>query len=67
MHKKNGGEEVKAQTAAGVQEAMRRGEREKDLEKQLVKAKRDKDKSLKLLIQLIGKVSRAPALHVYTV
>lgn len=53
-----------------VEEAMRRGEREKDLEKQvfstrdifvlmtaqLVKAKRDKDKALKLLIQLIGKV-----------
>jgi hypothetical protein len=55
--KKNGTGEVKAQTAAGVQEAMMRGEREKDLEKQLIKAKKDKDKSLKLLIQLIGKVS----------
>ena len=55
VHKKNGGEEAKAQTAAGVQEAMKRGEREKDLEKQLIKAKKDKDKSLKLLIQLIGK------------
>jgi len=55
VSKKNGGEEVKSQTAAAVQEAMKRGEREKDLEKQLIKAKKDKDKSLKLLIQLIGK------------
>lgn len=55
VHKKNGGDEVKAQTAASVQEAMQRGEREKDLEKQLIKAKKDKDKALKLLIQLIGK------------
>jgi hypothetical protein len=61
-----------------VEAALRRSEREKDLEKQvpcldlplslsasvssslsccqLVKAKRDKDKSLKLLIQIIGKV-----------
>lgn len=57
VHKKNGGDEVKMQTAAGVQEAMKRGEREKDLEKQLIKSKKDKDKALKLLIQLIGKVS----------
>jgi hypothetical protein len=60
-----------------VEAALRRSEREKDLEKQvtrlliscaslfilavsrsqLIKAKRDKDKSLKLLIQIIGKVS----------
>lgn len=38
-----------------VEAAMRRSEREKDLEKQLVKAKKDKDKALKLVIQLIGK------------
>ena len=56
VHKKNGGDDAKSQTAASVQEAMQRGEREKDLEKQLIKAKKDKDKSLKLLIQLIGKV-----------
>lgn len=54
--KKNGGDEIKAQTEAGVLEAMKRGEREKDLERQLIKAKKDKDKALKLLIQLIGKV-----------
>jgi hypothetical protein len=56
--KRNGGDEVKTQTAAAVQDAMKRGEREKDLEKQLIKAKKDKDKALKLLIQLIGKVRK---------
>ena len=70
VHKKNGGDEVKSQTAAGVQEAMMRGEREKGLEKQLIKSKKDKDKALKLLIQLIGKVSElvaaAAATHTHT-
>lgn len=43
----------------GTMEAnMRRGEREKDLEKQLVKVKKEKDKALRLLISLIGKVGR---------
>lgn len=55
VHKKNGGDDLKQQTASNVHEAMKRGEREKDLEKQLIKAKKDKDKALKLLIQLIGK------------
>lgn len=45
-----------ATNIGSVESAMRRSEREKDLEKQLVKAKKDKDKALKLLIQLIGKV-----------
>lgn len=41
----------------GTMEAnIRRGEREKDLEKQLVKVKREKDKALRLIISLIGKV-----------
>ena len=76
VHKKNGGDDLKHQTASNVHEAMKRGEREKDLEKQvshllrlavvplklkykiqLIKAKKDKDKALKLLIQLIGKVT----------
>lgn len=40
----------------GTMEAnIRRGEREKDLEKQLVKVKKEKDKALRLLISLIGK------------
>jgi hypothetical protein len=46
-------------TGIGTMEAnIRRGEREKDLEKQLVRAKKDKDKALRLLISLIGKVTR---------
>jgi hypothetical protein len=45
----------------GTMEAnIRRGEREKDLEKQLVKVKKEKDKALKLLIGLIGKVTNYP-------
>ena len=39
-----------------VDSNIRRGEREKDLEKQLVKVKKEKDKALRLLISLIGKV-----------
>ncbi|CAE7471756.1 unnamed protein product, partial [Symbiodinium microadriaticum] len=52
----NGSAPTASSTNIGsVEAAMRRSEREKDLEKQLVKAKKDKDKALKLLIQLIGK------------
>ena len=46
---------VKAATAAEIETAMKRGEREKELEGQYLKVKADKDKALKLLIQLIGK------------
>lgn len=38
-----------------VESSIKRGEREKELEKQLLKAKRDKDKALKLIIHVIGK------------
>lgn len=45
------------QDSIGTMEAnIRRGEREKDLEKQLVKVKKEKDKALRLIISLIGKV-----------
>ena len=42
-----------------VQEAMKRAEREKHLENQLIASKRDKDKAVRLIIQLIGKVSQS--------
>ena len=46
-----------SQDKIGTLEAnIRRGEREKDLEKQLVKVKKEKDKALRLVISLIGKV-----------
>jgi hypothetical protein len=40
-----------------MEASIKRGEREKELEKQLLKAKRDKDKALKLIIHIIGKVT----------
>jgi hypothetical protein len=46
---------VRAASAAEMETALRRGEREKELEVQYLKVKADKDKALKLLIQLIGK------------
>ena len=41
-----------------MENSLKRGEREKELESQYLKAKRDKEKALKLLIQLIGKVRK---------
>jgi hypothetical protein len=38
-----------------MQSALKNSEREKDLETQLLKAKRDKDKAIRLVIRLIGK------------
>ena len=36
-------------------DSLKRNEREQDLEKQLVKARKDKDKAIKLIILLVGK------------
>ena len=47
---------VRSATALDMEKALRRGERERELEAQYLKAKADKDKALKLLIQLIGTV-----------
>lgn len=39
----------------GVEGLLRKGEREKELENLLVKTKRDKDKAIRILVQIIGK------------
>jgi hypothetical protein len=40
----------------GLEQSLRRGEREKQLEILLQKAKRDKDKAIRLIVQIVGKV-----------
>jgi hypothetical protein len=47
---------VASQDLNALHANMRRGEREKELENHLVKATKDKEKALKLVIALIGKV-----------
>jgi hypothetical protein len=41
-----------------VEASLKRGEREKQLELLLQKTKKDKDKAIKLIVQIVGKVKR---------